>query len=360
MNGVIIEKATSGSGDDTFYQIDTVANILDGQSGNDKVYYSNVSSHYTIEDVSGDGLHVTVTSGSVTDVLYNIEQLVFSNKTINTNNIGTYSECQWIFLLNSNNDIVGIRTNGGTGTELHVLTNSSNYQTLNVIQTALYSTDTTNWSFAFDNNNHLFCIFKGPTTGSGQTEIHVLQAPSYQTFLQHIATALHLTNEYWQFQLDTNKHLFCILRGPSTGSNRTEVHVLNASNNYQSFLNHNATALYITDYNWIFQLDNQNNLFCIHKGPTNGSNTTEIHVLNASTNYKTFSLQVPTVLYMTTSDVPIGMNWHHILDSTNHVYSILSGPSSGSNKIELHAMNSANYYASFLKQLATTLDIVCN
>jgi len=69
---------------------------------------------------------------------------------------------------------------------------------------------------------------------------------------------------------------------------------------------------------------------------------------------------VPTVLYMTTSDVPIGMNWHHILDSTNHVYSILSGPSSGSNKIELHAMNSANYYASFLKQLATTLDIVCN
>ena len=92
-NGVTIENATGGSAGDTIYQAENVSNIINGQGGEDFVYFSRNFSAYTVSDISGanDGSIVTVSipidGVTYTDTLYNIEKMVFSDGTINTNNI---------------------------------------------------------------------------------------------------------------------------------------------------------------------------------------------------------------------------------------------------------------------------------
>jgi hypothetical protein len=86
---VQIEKATGGSGDDHIYQVETVENIITGNGGIDTVHYSDAYADYTVTDVSSgnDGSHVTVTKNGITDNLYSIEKLNFSDGIVETNNI---------------------------------------------------------------------------------------------------------------------------------------------------------------------------------------------------------------------------------------------------------------------------------
>ena len=86
---VQIEKATGGSGDDHIYQVETVENIITGNGGIDTVHYSDAYADYTVTDVSSgnDGSHVTVTKNGITDNLYSIEKLQFSDGIVETNNI---------------------------------------------------------------------------------------------------------------------------------------------------------------------------------------------------------------------------------------------------------------------------------
>ena len=85
--GVKIEDATGGSNDDTFYQVETVSNIIDGMNGIDSVHYEGNFNDYTIVDVLLDGSHVRVSKDSVTDNLYNIERMVFKDGIVETSNI---------------------------------------------------------------------------------------------------------------------------------------------------------------------------------------------------------------------------------------------------------------------------------
>ena len=62
----------------------------------------------------------------------------------------------------------------------------------------------------------------------------------------HIKTALEETGDNWEFLLgDYNNNgildLYCIKKY-NTGSNSTEVHILNGNDNFQSFLYLNGTA----------------------------------------------------------------------------------------------------------------------
>lgn len=88
-NNVQIEKATGGSGDDHIYQVETVENVITGNVGMDTVYYTGTFADYTIIDISAgnDGSHVTVTKNGITDNLYSIEQMHFSNGLVETTNI---------------------------------------------------------------------------------------------------------------------------------------------------------------------------------------------------------------------------------------------------------------------------------
>merc|ERR1719450_1473007 len=113
------------------------------------------------------------------------------------------------------------------------------------------------WAFVMDSKNNLVAIKKGPKTGSGKTEVHRLTAASnYKKFDLHTATALHLTDKNWDFVMDSKDNLVAILKGPKTGSGKTEVHRMSESSNYKEFDLHTSTALHYTDDNWNFVMAN--------------------------------------------------------------------------------------------------------
>ena len=165
------------------------------------------------------------------------------------------------------------------------------------IKTALEETGD-NWDFLLgDYNNNgildIYCI-KKKKTGSNTTEVHILDgSTNFKTFLLQTKTPLHETEDNFQFLLgDYNKSgtldLYCIKKC-NTGTNSTEVHILNGNDNFQSYLLQTGTALHETGNNWEFLLGdyNQNgklDLYCIKKSNT-GTNSTEVRVLNVEDNF---------------------------------------------------------------------------
>jgi hypothetical protein len=203
------------------------------------------------------------------------------------------------FALASNNDLFVIKKShtGTHTTEVHVLSSGSHYQTFSLhTGTALHETDDT-FEFLLAQNKDLFVIKKS-NTGSHTTEVHVLSASSnYQQFSLHTATALHETDASSSFVLAPNNDLFVIQKN-NTGTHSTEIHVLSASSNYQQFVLQTGTALHETDITFEFAIAQNRDLFAIKKSGTE-SCSTEVHVLSASSNYQQFSLQTGTALHET-------------------------------------------------------------
>jgi len=136
---------------------------------------------------------------------------------------------------------------------------------------------------------------KGPKTGSGKTELHILSAASnYQNWALQTGTALEYTDENWAFTMKSNNDLVCIKKGPTTGSGKTEVHILSAASNYKSWALQTGTVLGYADENWAFTMKSNDDLVGILKGPKTGSGKTELHIASASSNYQEWALQTGT------------------------------------------------------------------
>lgn len=264
-----------------------------------------------------------------------------------------------------------IARNGGSGrTEIHILAGSSGYQSFSQnYATALHQTGSdASWAFLAGDYNKdgvrdLYSIAK--MGGSGQTEVHVLDGSSgFSLFSAHIATALHGTgnDNGWQFKLgdfdrDGTLDLYAINR--NGGSGATEVHVLNGANNFQSFLAHIGTALHATGngYEWAFELGDYNrdgslDVFVIAK--SGGSGTTELHILDGATRFQSFLLHRATALHPTPAD----NSWEfklgdYNLDGSLDVYAI--SKQGGSGTTELHVLSGSSGYTSFIAHIATAL-----
>ncbi len=174
--------------------------------------------------------------------------------------------------------------------------------------TGLHETDE-NWEFLLgDYNNNgildLYCI-KKKNTGSNSTEVHILDgSTNFKTFLLQTKTPLHETEDNFHFLLgDYNKSgtldLYCIKKC-NTETNSTEIHILNGNDNFQSFLLNTGTSFHETGDNWEFLLGDYNNngtldLYCIKKSNT-GSNSTEVHILDGKNDFQFPLLQIGTPL----------------------------------------------------------------
>ena len=97
-------------------------------------------------------------------------------------------------------------------------------------------------------------------------------------FLLQTGTALQETDETVTFTLASNNDLFAILKS-NTGSNSTEVHVLSAASNYQEFIFQTGTVLQQTDVTFEFALTGNRDLFALMKSNT-GTHTTEVHIVD--------------------------------------------------------------------------------
>ena len=209
--------------------------------------------------------------------------------------------------------------------------------------TALHETGD-EWDFGLAPNRDLFAIGKR-STGSGTTEVHVLSAASnYQSFSMQTRTALHETGDEWRFSIAPNRDLFAV---QMQGQNSTELHVLSAASNYQQFALQTGTALHKTDGDdWSFAVAPNRDLVVIKM---QGQSSTEVHILSAASNYQQFSLHTGTALHKTSADT-----WDFALASNRDVFAIKKqGGASAST--EVHVLSVQTNYQQFALQTGTVL-----
>jgi hypothetical protein len=241
------------------------------------------------------------------------------------------TDSNYRFLLAHNRDLFAIKT-GSTAsgkTEIHILTEPSGYKTFSVqTATALQQTDQ-HWDFGIASNRDVFAISKN-NTGSGTTEIHVLSAASnYQKFVTQTKTALPPSDGTWTFAVADNRDVFAIKKS-ATGSNTTELHILAASKNYRVFVVQTKTALHTTDDKWAFGVAANRDVFAFMKNGT-ASGTTELHVLAASGGYQGFALQTKTALH------EVDQTWALCVAANRDIFAIKKN-GGASNSTEIHVM----------------------
>jgi len=241
------------------------------------------------------------------------------------------SDANYRFLVAANRDLFVIKT-GSTGsgkTEIHILTATSGYKTFSMqTGTALHPTDQ-NWDFGIAPNRDVFAINKN-STGSGTTEIHILSAAhNYQNFVKQTKTALPPSDGTWAFAVADNRDVFAIKKS-GTGSNTTELHILAASNDYQAFVVQTKTALHMTDDKWAFSVAPNRDVFAFMKNGT-ASGTTELHILAASAGYQAFAIQTKTALH------EIDQTWALCVAANRDVFAIRKS-GGASNSTEIHVM----------------------
>jgi hypothetical protein len=223
-----------------------------------------------------------------------------------------------------------------------------------------------NWDFKLvdwnrDGTLDLFGIQKN-TTGTNTTEVHVLDGgTNFQTFLLHTGTALGQTGGTFDFDVvDWNQDGVLdvvAIQKEQTGSGRTELHILNGASNFQNFLLRRATALGPSGGNHVFKMadwdrDGVLDLVAIQQNQT-GSRTTEVHILSGATTYRTFLLNTGTALGQTGENYAFDVadwNGDGVLDLV-----AIQQNQTGSNTTELQILNGAATFQNFLLLTGTAL-----
>lgn len=225
-----------------------------------------------------------------------------------------------------------------------------------------------------DGKLDLYAI-KGKDVGSGKTEVHILNgADNFQTFLLHTATPLHKLDNYANFHFELGDYNndgkldLYIIKTRDTGGGKTEVHILNGADNFQTFLIQTETAGPELNYyaNFRFELGDYNNdgkldLYAINEGVDTESKKNEVHILNGADNFQTFLFQTVTILDHTAP------NGHFTLalgdynnDGKLDLYAIktsgLIDPNMKPHKTEVSILNGADNFKTFLIQTKIALD----
>lgn len=149
--------------------------------------------------------------------------------------------------------------------------------------------------------------------GSGYTEVYgATRASNYKSPIAPMITALRQTGRdtSWNFMLgdydrDGVRDLYTIKK--MGGSGRTEVHVLDGAAGFTRFLTHRASVLHQTgsDHRWTFRLGDYNrdgilDVYGIQRMGSSGM--TELHVLNGANHFSSFLTNRTTALAATGND----------------------------------------------------------
>jgi hypothetical protein len=250
-----------------------------------------------------------------TEVHTLIGQENFSNFSIHTATALHPTGLEWAFTICDLDDdlfpdLAAINRNGASGTtEIHVLSGASKFNKF-ILQTAtgLHPTSL-DWDFLFtdwDGDGRLDLVAINRRGGSGKTEVHVLSGASgWKKFIAHIATGLPSTDSNWSFLVadwDRSGHPDLVAINRQGASGTTEIHILSGKSNLQDFILHAATGLHLTGTEWRFgaaDWESDGRLDLIGINPKGASGTTEVHILSAASEFKTFILHTDTGLHHT-------------------------------------------------------------
>jgi hypothetical protein len=207
--------------------------------------------------------------------------------------------------------------------------------------TVLHETDMT-WDFAVHYSGDIFAVNRNG--GSAKTDLHVLSArTNYQSFSGQYPTGLHTTDANWNFAVGTNRDLYAICRSGASG--RVELHVLTVASGYQQFSNHITTALHAVDANWELLIGPDEDLYAVTRQGASGM--TEVHVMRSENQYSTLAFQMATGLHVT------GSNWSFAVSPNRDIVCALHRGASG--MTEFHILSAESNYRSFSLQSATSL-----
>ncbi|WP_167693701.1 FG-GAP repeat domain-containing protein [Xanthomonas hortorum] len=188
-----------------------------------------------------------------------------------------------------------------------------------------------------------YYVFSRSNTGSGTTEVHVIDGRNPQNFLLQTPTPLHETGtgSDYKFLLadrdrDNVPDVYVIKK--NGGNGKTEIHILDGAANYTRFNGQFETALTSTgnDVSFDFALGGWENgvspdLYVITK--MGQSNTTEVHILTSVSDFKTYKLHATTGLGVTGND---------------NSYSFNMGDYNHDGRLDLYAVRTSNADAEVL------------
>lgn len=214
-------------------------------------------------------------------------------------------------------------------------------------------------------DTRLIRLFSVAKMATPKTALRILNGQTNFTLApESISTALPPSGrDYaWEFDLgdynrDGTLDLYIIAKNGASGT--TEVHVLDGARAYGAYLRNSTTLLARTgnEGRWVFKMGDFNrdgtpDLYAIDRMGASGK--TDVHVLNGATNYKSFLTNSASALGFTGK----GDSWKFELADFNRdgfldLYTILK--TGGSGRTEVHVLSGANNFKSFLLNKATIL-----
>ena len=209
----------------------------------------------------------------------------------------------------------------------------------------------------------IFAIAKS-VTGSGKTEIHNMNGyTSYRNWLSETATLLPEVGDNTNFiSADFNgdgvKDVAVLFKS-GTGSGKTEVHVMNGASNFQNWLLQEATVLHPVGDNVEFvpldyNRDGVMDIAAIIKSGT-GTGTTEIHVMDGANRFKSWLHQDRTPLHPTGAEfrfVSLDHNRDGFMDIT-----AIKQSGTGTGTTEIHVLDGANGFRNWIFQDRSALGV---
>ena len=209
-------------------------------------------------------------------------------------NLPISSNKLWInFLILNNKNILGIRKNNlRNKIDLHLIGNNYS-EIIGNYKTPLQSKF--NWHFVLSKSEDLYCIKRKQK----KVLIFILSKKhNYKRVVFRKKTKLRYDNNtIYDFCIDSSNNLVCVKKGDRSKSNKTEIYILTRKSNYNNFLFKTKLKIPISNHNWSFFVNkNDNNLVSILKGPKSGSNKIEVHTFNRKSKYKTLSKSSSTSL----------------------------------------------------------------
>ncbi len=266
-------------------------------------------------------------------------------------------------------DIYGIRkkNTNGNNTEVHVLEGRTNYDTIKLhVKTGLTETKgDVEFCLADYNKDGIqdILVIKKYFTKTKSTEILVLDGGSrFQRVLLNTGTVLNETGNNFEFCAadyngDGYTDLWAIKKS-NTGTNSTEIHILNGKNNFQDFLLQTGSILHevVSDFEFEvgdYNKDGKMDLWAIKKKATE-SNTVEINILSGKKNFQSFLLRTGSALHENSKDFEfIVANFNS--DRRKDLVAIRK-----SNPARIYVLDGSRKFKTFLAQTETALKTTDN
>lgn len=211
----------------------------------------------------------------------------------------------------------------------------------------------------YNNDGHMDVFaLKKVKTGKARTELHILDGSrSYKSFLLEVDLPLEAGNNFkfsmGDFNGDGQVDLFAIKKAFVQG--RCEVHVLDGKSNYSRFLLQKAVPLEAAEY-WEFAVSDYNgdkklDLYALKKSTRSGK--AELHILDGSSSYSHFLEQRVMPLTPGTSFSFCIGNFNG--DSKPDVYALKKNQT-GTGTTEIHVLSGVGGYQRFFLQSGINLE----